>query len=214
MVGVDFSITGVPCHILVTAPTPQHTPFGVKESVMQGQMPLLVKSELVLGKGFSSFRGRLFCVSAALNAAAAWEKRQFPYQRSCATTPQRAKGRPVCAWGSAADQTLSRQPLFAQLPCSEKSPEVVGCPVQFASLSFGWQFAPLLKYHSGATLPPFNSGVDSFVLSVGQNCRPERLNGKLNNFSWLYWPLWLVSACSMASKPALPWKWWIYPFSS
>lgn len=43
----------------------------------------------------------------------------------------------VCAWGSAADQKLSRQPLFAQLLRSEKSPEAVGCPVQFAALSLG-----------------------------------------------------------------------------
>lgn len=93
---VDFSIAGVPCHVLITTPTLQHTHFGLMETVVQGQMPLLVKSGLVSGTGLTSFGGRHFRVSAALNAVAVREKWQFPYQRSCATTPQQAKGSSLC----------------------------------------------------------------------------------------------------------------------
>ena len=73
MVRVDFNITEAPHHILITTPTLQHTQFGMIETVMQGQMPLLVKLGLVSGTGSRSFRGRRFCVSAALDALAVRE---------------------------------------------------------------------------------------------------------------------------------------------
>jgi len=59
-------------------------------------MALLDKLGLVSGMGLSSFKGRHFCVTAALDAVAVREKRQFPYKCSCATTPQQAKGTGVC----------------------------------------------------------------------------------------------------------------------
>lgn len=39
----------------------------------------------------------------------------------------------------------------------------------------------MLKYHSGATLPPIICVVDPFVTAHGQNHRPERLEGKPDN---------------------------------
>lgn len=203
---VDFSIPEVPRHILVTTPVPQHTQCGVMETVSQGQTPLLVKSGLVSGTGFSSFRSRHLHVSAApdtvaaVNALVQW-----------LSSKQRG---PVCAWGSAADQTLSHQPLFAQLPPSEKSPEVIGCPVQFAPLSLGWQSAPMLKHYSGAMLPPFVCVADTCVTAHRQIRGPERPERKLDSFSWSHRTLWLVLACGTASKPALPWKCWIHPLFS
>lgn len=137
MVRVDFSITRVPRHILITTPAPQHTPFGVMETVMPNVMPNATPAQVgsCFGKGFQLLQRQTFLCFSSTECCSSQGKMTVPLSINALVQRLHSKQRgPVCAWGSAADRTLSRQPLFAQLPCSEKSPEVVGCPVQFVSL--------------------------------------------------------------------------------
>ena len=97
-----------------------------------GQMPLLVKPGLVLGTGFSSFRGQQFCVSAALDAVEGREQWWVPNQGSCTTALQQTKPTYPCLKLCSRSNALCR-PLFAQLLCLEKSHTVLSCPAQFAS---------------------------------------------------------------------------------
>lgn len=125
-----FSTIGGPCHILITTPAPQHTQFDMMETVMQGKChswSSWVLFQLLLRQTFLRFSSTECCSSEV--------KMTILLSMLLCSNCTASKG-DQSLLGSEADQVLSHQPLFAQLPCLEKSLQI-SCPVQFASLILG-----------------------------------------------------------------------------
>lgn len=95
---VVFHTNGAPHHKLITAPSPQNTQFSVVMGnmgmVLQGQMPLLVKSDLVLWTGFCSFTEQQFCVFSSTGCCSRQGTMMSPQPRLLHNSSTADKGNP------------------------------------------------------------------------------------------------------------------------